>query len=79
MANFKLAFLDEDCESQLQVFCNTEDRIYISINEEYIGHVPNAGFITFDVDTAIKFSKELRRQIAIAKERILFNSDKDGE
>lgn len=79
MANVKLSFLDENCENELQVFCNTLDKIYLAINREEIGHDINSGFIVFDVETAVKFSKELRRQIAIAKERILFNSEQDGE
>lgn len=71
MANFKLCFLDEKSENDIQVFCNIENQIFLSINDDEIGSpYMNSAFITLDIDTAIKFSKELRRHIAIAKSNV---------
>ena len=76
MANFKLCFLDEKSEDEIQVFCNTENKIFLSINDDELGSpYVNSAFITLDIDTAIKFSKELRRHIAIAKSNVEFEKE----
>ena len=74
MAKVKLSFICTDNENELQVFCNTENQIFIAINRDDIGAL-NSGFMVLDIDTAVKFSKELRRQIANAK----FNVENEFE
>jgi hypothetical protein len=49
---------------KLQVFANRNDEIFISIDD---GSSPD-GFICLDIQTAIKFSKELRKAISEAKD-----------
>jgi len=47
--------------SELKCFCNTLQQIYIEIKTDNL----HKQFICLDKATAIKFSKELRKQIAI--------------
>jgi hypothetical protein len=65
MANVKLLFCgSEESETQhitLETFCNSSGEISIFINEE--GYPKT--FIVLDKSTAIRFAKELRKQIAI--------------
>lgn len=49
----------ETDEEQLRCYCNINNEIYLSINEQ---------FICLDKDTAIRFSKELRKQIALIED-----------
>ena len=73
MANLKLLFYDTESENEIQLYANTENEIFIAINKELTNvYDINTAYISFDIDTAIKLSKELRRQIAIAK----FNKEK---
>lgn len=75
MANFKLLFLDETDNNDIQVFNTSLNKIYIAINNDDIGdNKTNCACIALDVQTAVKFSKELRRQIAEAKG---MSNDKD--
>lgn len=68
MANLKLLFYDTDSENEIQLYANTENEIFIAINKELTNvYDINTAYISLDIDTAIKLSKELRRQIAIAK------------
>lgn len=64
MANVKTLFLDVDLETEIEVFVNSNLKLAIDITSknEY-----NNAVIELDIDTAIKLSKELRRQIAIIK------------
>jgi hypothetical protein len=48
-------------ETQLRCFCNTNNEIFIGIQEYASPEI----WITLDKNTAIKFSKELRKQIAL--------------
>lgn len=49
---------------ELRCFCNNRNEIYIEIEMHYnIKH-----FICLDKQTAIKFSKELRKQIALIED-----------
>ena len=64
MANIKTVFLDEDLETGIEVFINANKKIVIDITS---GNQFNVAFIELNIDTAIKLSKELRRQIAILK------------
>ena len=74
MANLKLLFYDTESENEIQLYANTENEIFIVINKELTNvYDINTAYISLDIDTAIKLSKELRRQIAIAK----FNKEND--
>ena len=77
MAKVKLSFICTDNENELQVFCNTENQIFIGINYENFGEL-NSGIIAIDIDTAIKFSKEIRKQIAIAKDNIQYQKEQEN-
>ena len=70
MANYQLMFLDEKEQNDIQSFATDLFKIYIAINNDEIGFRDNAASICIDISTAIKFSKELRRQISIAKEKM---------
>lgn len=48
-------------DTELRCFCNTHDEIFIGIREKDSPEI----WITLDKSTAIKFSKELRKQIAL--------------
>ena len=77
MVNVKLSFIDKEQENELQVYCNTENEIFIGINYENFGEL-NSGIIAIDIDTAIKFSKEIRKQIAIAKDNIQYQKEQEN-
>ena len=64
MENIRTVFLDEDLETGIEVFINANKKIAIDITS---GNQFNVAFIELNIDTAIKLSKELRRQIAILK------------
>jgi hypothetical protein len=70
MANVKLIFQgsekSETTETELQVFHNTLDEIYISINSE--GNYP--AFICLNKSTAIKFHRELKKNISFIGEEV---------
>jgi hypothetical protein len=51
-------------ETQLRCFCNTRNEIFIGIREEDSPEI----WITLNKFTAIKFSKELRKQIALIED-----------
>ena len=67
MANYQLMFFDKREQNDIQSFATDLFKIYIAINNDEIGSRDNAACICIDISTAIKFSKELRRQISIAK------------
>lgn len=66
MANVKLSFLDPKRDNSIMVIANQFNEIYLGINEDGYDGI-NEAWIVLDIETAIKFSKELRKQIAIAK------------
>lgn len=55
---------DETANRQIDILCTETNRIEITIDEG--NNYPH--FILLDVQTAVKFSKELRKLIAEAKE-----------
>lgn len=65
MPNVKLIFSGTEQSStestQLQVYANSKNELYIEINDNYI--LPCC-CICLDKETAIKFSKEIRKQIS---------------
>ncbi len=71
MANVKLVFCgDEQTENtkkEMQVYVNQYQKIYIEINDisDYTQGWDSLQYIVLDKITAIKFSKELRKQIAL--------------
>ena len=64
MANVKLIFQGSEksstTETELQVFYNTKNEIYLSID---MGHICPS-FICLDKSTAIRFHRELKKQIS---------------
>jgi hypothetical protein len=67
MANVKLIFYgskkSETEQHTIEVFCNTRGELFLQINSGDI-----SSFLCFDKPTAIKFSKELRKQIALMED-----------
>jgi hypothetical protein len=51
-------------QTQLRCFCNTQEEIFIGIQEYASPEI----WINLDKKTAIKFSKELRKQIALIED-----------
>ena len=52
--------------TKLRCFCNTNQEIFIGIQDEEFRSIEN--FIVLNKETAIKFSKELRKQIALIED-----------
>ena len=57
----------EKKETQFRCFLNTGNEIFIGIQEDASPEI----WITLDKQTAIKFSKELRKQIALLQDERL--------
>jgi hypothetical protein len=51
-------------KTQLRCFCNTRNELFIGIREEASPEI----WIALEKKTAIKFSKELRKQIALIED-----------
>lgn len=70
MANIKLVFLGTEKSStentELQCYHNTRNEIYLCIQSE--NDYPS--FICLDKHTAIKFHKELKKQISYFEEEV---------
>jgi hypothetical protein len=69
MENTKTVFLstvESDVPYELQCFVNTNNDIYISISDP--ANENDICYICFNKQTAIKFSKHLRKQISILME-----------
>ena len=68
MGNVRLIFggteISETKEHSLQVFANNRNELFISIDMESM----RESFICLDKSTAIKLSKELRKQIALLED-----------
>jgi hypothetical protein len=68
MANVKLifqgSFKSQTSETDLQVFHNTSNEIYLCIDSD--GNCPS--YICLDKSTAIRFHRELKKQISFIGE-----------
>lgn len=69
MANVKLVFCGdaqtENTNKEMQVYVNQFKKLYISITDADCIDYENTQYTCLDKETAIKFSKELRKQIAL--------------
>jgi hypothetical protein len=71
MANIKLVFCEIDDSQnevkELQVYINQFDKLILFIDDSANNSKgwDNSQFIALDKETAIKFSKELRKQISL--------------
>jgi hypothetical protein len=54
----------ETTDHELRCFCNTKQEIFIGIKEEAAPEI----WIALDKKTAIRFSKELRKEIALIED-----------
>ena len=61
MANIKTSFLNDEMDTELQLYYNAHNQIYIKIDNDN-GYEPS--YICLDRSTAIKLSKVLRAEIA---------------
>lgn len=77
MANYTVSVYDSTNYNEICADFTPLSKIEISINGDRIGEIQNAAIICLDISSAIKFSKELRRQIALAKEQ--FETNKSGD
>lgn len=72
MADMKTIFLGASCTdsegTQLECFCNVANRIAITILDEKVDNYGYPVVIEITKETAIKFSKELRKQISLIEE-----------
>ena len=75
MSNIRMLFYDEN-ENYLKVQNTDLNEICISINEDCLG-VAHATQIFISTDTAIKFCKELRKEISKSKD--LKNESDNGK
>lgn len=68
MANTKIKFYDQNIKSErsIEVYQNESNQLFIRINDQEFDY--EFRFVTLDLATAIKFSKEVRREIAKIKE-----------
>lgn len=71
MANVKLIFggsAEYDCAEQtMQCYVNSDGGLYISITHDYLEY-DDFRFTVLDKQTAIKLSKELRKQISLMED-----------
>ena len=63
MSKIKKLFIDSENDTHLEVFATQEGKIAVLINDNQVEHC-----ILLDISTSIAFSKELRREINIAKD-----------
>lgn len=76
MANVVLSFFSTDKERSISVFENIESDLVFRFD-----HIDDPGafnYLILDIDTCVKLSKELKRQIASAKNHKLIKSDDNG-
>ena len=76
MSNIRMSFYDEN-ENYLKVKNTDLNEICISINENSLGFV-DAAQIFISTDTAIKFCKELRKEISKSKGLIDLKNESDN-
>jgi hypothetical protein len=55
----------ETQENSLEVFINSQEEITILIKDESVSHDFNRQLVSLDKPTAIRLSRELRKQIAL--------------
>ncbi len=71
MANVKLSFYGSEksrtTEHRLECYANTNKELFISIEKENSDCYDEC-FISLDKSTAIKLSKEIRKQIALLED-----------
>jgi hypothetical protein len=67
---FKGALNSGTEETQLQVFHNMANRITISINDEHIDNYGYPVVIQLSKETAIKFHRELKKQISFIESEV---------
>jgi len=60
MENIKLIFIGSDNETELEVYFNQAGHLFIEISVDGF----DSTHITFDKPTAIKLSKEIKKQIS---------------
>lgn len=77
MANYTVRIYDTGARNEIQVSYTHLSKIEIGINQDEIGENTNSALIYLDVSSAIKLSKELKRQIALAKEQIEDEKNRD--
>lgn len=69
MANVKLVFCGdsetENTSKEMQMYVNQFSKLYISITDVDVDSYDNFQYTCLDKQTAIKLSKELRKQIAL--------------
>ena len=76
MSNIRMSFYDEN-ENYLKVKNTDLNEICISINEDCLGSA-HAAEIFISTDTAIKFCKELRKEISKSKDLIDLKNESDN-
>ena len=52
-------------DNSLEVFVNTHDEITVRIKDESVDHDYNRQLVSLDKQTAIRLSREIRKQIAL--------------
>lgn len=68
MANVKLLFYGtEGSEKTIECYANSDEELVISIQNEYDSNITS--WVYLDRETAIRFSKELRKEIAKLNQR----------
>jgi hypothetical protein len=69
MANVKLIFggsSEHECsEITIECYVNFKNGLYINIQDNEVEYSSSSTHIVLDKSTAIKFSKELRKQISL--------------
>ena len=63
MSKIKKVFIDSVDDTELEIFCTAKGEICININDHLINRC-----IFLDISTAIAVSKEIRKEINVAKE-----------
>ncbi len=63
MSKIKKLFIDSENDTNLEVFATEGGKIVVLIDDHHGEHS-----ILLDISTSIAFSKELRREINVAKE-----------
>ena len=76
MSNIRMSFYDEN-ENYLKVQNTDLNEICISINGDSLGFA-HAAEILISTDTAIKFCKELRKEISKSKDLIDLKNESDN-
>ena len=73
MANIKILFYDPQNVNTIQVTTGNRGGIKFFIKEGNPGGKEVHSMIVLDIETAVRFSRELRRQIALLKDDLKSN------